>query len=1095
MNPAVEVPTEIAIDSVAEAPADDLIGTSLGRYTLIRLLGVGGMGRVYLARDADLERRVAVKVLSSDLTNDEGLVQRFRQEARAASALNHPNVLTVFEVGKFESMHFISTEFIEGEALQARMSQGRMVARDAIDVAIQVASALSCAHQAGIIHRDIKPQNVMIRSDGHAKVIDFGLAKLFDRPPGSPRLTMVETQPGVVMGTPAYMSPEQIRGMPLDERSDIFSFGVLLYEMFTGRLPFTGSNIGDIVASVLREEQGPVSRLAPEAPSELDQIVNKALQKEREHRYQKIQELLIVLQALKRKLEFQEAQREAGLLTAVQSEPQRAVNLRGHVRLKGTAELDLSTSFIGREKEIAELGRLLRQEDTRLVTMTGMGGVGKTRLAMHVAEEFADRFPGGVYVVPLVAITDAELVISAIAQTVGVKESPDRALADQLKQRLHNSQALLVLDNFEQALSAAPFVAELITFCPRLTVLVTSRTVLRLRGEREFEVPPLDLPDLRSEASIEYLATCPSVLLFVERARLSGFVISNENIMTAAEICVRLDGIPLAIELAAPRVRTISPQELLRRLEKRLELLTRGSTELPVRQKTMRATIAWSYDLLDKKEKSLFRQLAIFVGGFTLEAAEAVCLSESRMSVLDGVSSLLDNSLLRKDADKLHFVMLETIREFALERLSETRAAQLRERHSSYFSDLTERVEPELTGNAQLAWLNVLETDRENLRAALNWSIAASRLEVGLRIAAASWRFWEVNGPLSEGRRWLSAFLAKATSASVPDWVLAKALYAAGILAHIQSKHDEAHPLLERALNLYRSLGNSRGVADTLNDLGLLLHDLGDNQRAEELLQEGLSMSRESIYMGGMAYALDNLGHVARDRGNYEESRSFHQQSVAIRRELGDDFAVAASINNGALVALAQGDLDSAYSGFEESGRMFQTLKNKLGEAISLNNLGEVAELQRNDKRAATLYNRSLALFRKEEDAANVATVLKNLGNIARREREPKEAKKLYAESLTLLKEAEHTSLIPACLEALAALACVEAKPERAAELLSAASSLREKQGIPLPPSHRGEYEQTLSYTRNALSANTFAAAWSRGEQMTLEQVTAGALE
>ena len=1100
-RPAIEVPTvEITNPEVKKNDnGRPLVGKTLDRYEILTLLGEGGMGQVYLAQDTKLRRKVALKLLSDQLTTNEKLLRRFEQEALTASSLNHPNIITIYDIGQVGSLHLIATEYIEGDTLRHRMSQSKLTIEEAMDIAIQAASALAAAHRAGILHRDIKPHNIMVRPDGHIKVIDFGLAKLFERQASatgdeSPRITMVDTEPGVVMGTPYYMSPEQARCLPLDERTDIFSFGSMLYEMIAGVRPFQGATISDVIAAILTREPEPLARHAPDLPSGLEQIVGKALIKDVEGRYQKIEHLLRDLKELKLRLE-----KKAGSTQDVTPSPDYVTP-----QVPGSNPNNLPvqfTSFVGREGDIAAVSELLRGKDTRLVTLNGTGGVGKTRLALQVAANLISHFEDGVYFVSLDSISDPGLVVSVITRTLGIREVGSTPLLESLKEYLKAKDILLILDNFEQVISVAPLLTELFATSPRLKILVTSREPLRLRGEKEFAVQPLALPHLRQALTVEALLPYPAVELFVQRAIAvkSNFALTAENAQAVAEICIRLDGLPLAIELAAARIKILPPQAILARLESRLKLLTRGTSDLPTRQQTMRSAIAWSYDLLDEEEKRVFRQLAIFVGGFTLEAAEAVCgdRADTELSVLDAVSSLIDKSLLRQaEKDELRFGMLETIREFGLDLLRKSgEFEELRHAYALFFLNLVEEAEPELKTSGQVVWLERLEADRDNLRAALRWSKESGEAETGLRMAAAPWRFWETHGPLSEGRKWLEDLLEMAETAEISAAVRAKALYGAGVLAHIQNDYVRARMHLERGLDIYRALDQKQGVASSLNTLGLLAHDQGDDNRALKLLEEGLALCRELDDKHGIAYSLGNLGLIAQDKGNYELAISLQEESVKIRRELGDKLGTAASLNNVGLVALDHGYYDRASKIFEQSLKLFREMEHKLGTAISLNNLGEVAQLHRDNEGAAALFAESLSIFREVGDKRNIATLLNNLGNLARYGGDLEQAKSLHTESLALLKEVGEKASIAFCMEGLAGVALAQGQPERAAKLFGGAEALRKALDTPLPPARLTDYDRDMAEVRAAMGEESFSSVWLEGQAMTLEQALNYAIE
>ncbi|MCZ6779568.1 MAG: protein kinase, partial [Acidobacteria bacterium] len=696
-------------------PPPVLEGRQVESYRIVRLLGHGGMGMVYLAHDDKLDRHVALKFLSPHLSASEEAKARFITEARAAAAIDHPHIATVHEIGETgENQLFIAMAYYEGETLKQKIARGPLPVEEALYMAIQVADGLAAAHRKGVVHQDIKPSNLLVTDEGKVKIVDFGLAKV-----AGADLTGM----GLRMGTVPYMSPEQASGEAVDHQTDLWSLGVVLYEMLTGERPFRGDYEQALIYSILNESPEPLGQYLTGAHATLQAVLDRLLDKDTRTRYQQATDLITDLKQVA----------SGGASPADEArQPKRREGLPNNL----PASL---TSFVGREREIEQVKTLFAR--TRLLTLTGTAGTGKTRLGLCVATDLAADFEDGVCFVPLAPITDPGLVASTIAQVLGVREMGAVPVRERLVSFLQETHGLLILDNFEQVVEAAPLVVGLLEACPNLKILVTSRASLHVQGEHEFLVPPLALPDSGRLPSSERLAHYEAVALFVERAQAlrPDFTLTRDNASAVAEICIRLDGLPLAIELAAARIKVLSPRAILGRLQHRFDLLTSGGRDVPARHRTLREAIAWSYDLLTKDEKKLFRRLAVFVGGHTVEAAAAVCrtLQGQNVEVLDGLASLVDENLLRQEEQpdgEPRFFMLETIREFSLECLvASGEEVGARRAHLDFFLDLAERAEPQLTGPQQATWLDRLEREHDNLRAAVDFALV---VEGGAAVAA-----------------------------------------------------------------------------------------------------------------------------------------------------------------------------------------------------------------------------------------------------------------------------------------------------------------------------------------------------------------------
>ena len=617
--------------------------------------------------------------------------------------------------------------------------------------------------------------------------------------------------------------------------------------------------------------------------------------------------------------------------------------------------------LIGREREVAAASELLRQEDVRLVSLSGPGGTGKTRLAVAVAEQRASDFGDGVCFIPLAPLRDPALVPSTIVRALGITEVAGQTLIETLETYLRDRHLLLVLDNFEQVVDAAPIVADLLAKCPSVKVLVTTRTVLRLMGEHDFPVPPLQLPDRRQAADTGALAQNEAVHLFVDRARAvkPDFQLTNENAPAVVEICYRLDGLPLAIELAAARVRLLPPEALLARLSNSLKLLTGGPRDVAERQQTLRGAIDWSYRLLDPDERAFFAHLGVFAGS-TLNAIESICDPEGDFDVLGTVESLVEKSLLRQEEGtdgELRFVMLQTVREYAREKLEQGgRAQDVSRRHAGYYLAIAERTQAEFAGKGQVSWLDRLEEESDNLRTALEWALSGGDkgAEVALRFGSALWTYWLVRGYLSEARIWLERALSNngRTSASRRAW----ALSSAGSIALFQGDYSRATTFLEEGLGLFRGLTDDEGIASVLTNLGYVAAYQQDTERAGSILSETLALKPRLRDRRVVAYLLIFHGLVAAIGGDIAGAVPPHEESLAIFREMGDEQGQVWCLTNLGLLALGSGDLARATGLLKENLELARRLRDVLPTQYSLLGLAGVASVNGHADRAARLW-------------------------------------------------------------------------------------------------------------------------------------------
>jgi predicted ATPase/class 3 adenylate cyclase len=763
------------------------------------------------------------------------------------------------------------------------------------------------------------------------------------------------------------------------------------------------------------------------------------------------------------------------------------------------------TPLIGREHEVAKALNFLQREEARLLTLTGPGGTGKTRLALQIAAELSEAFSDGVYFVNLAPLSDPAFVIPTIVQTLDIKEIADHTLLDLLKASLHWKQLLLLLDNFEQVIDAAKSVAELLAACPLLKVLVTSRAALHVRGEQEFAVSPLAVPDPKHLPDLVTLSQYEAIALFITRAQAvkPEFQLTNSNAPAVAEICVRLDGLPLAIELAAARIKVLPPQALLVRLDQQLAVLTSGVRDAPARQQTLRNTLEWSHQLLDTDEQRLFRRLSVFVGGCTLEAIEEVCatldIDTETGQVLERVASLIDKSLLQQtemEGENPRFVMLETIREYGLEVLVASKElAATRHAHAMYYLALAEKAELEFDSPQQEAvWLERLEREHDNLRAALQWLLelrnAEPSREKALRLGAALQRFWYVRGYFSEGRSFLERALTGSEGVATP--VRAKALRTAANLAFGQGDNVQGKLLCEDSLVLYRESGDKKGAAYCISLMSELAWIRSDYVMARSLIEESLVFWKEVDKMDAIAWALTSLADVVSEQGEYTRGRTLYEQSLVMQREIGNKRGVAWSLYGLAQVLFfTQHDLATIHSLLEESLTLFRELSQKEGIIWAPGLLGQVFLQQGEDATARSLLEESVVMSREIGIQWSTAQSLPVLARAAARVGDYTAAHDLYDESLAITRKVGNKWLIASCLEGLAVVVAKQGDLPWAARLWCAAEMLRDVIGGPLPPVYHADYEQAVAAARAQLGEKVFATAWAEGRTMTPDQALA----
>lgn len=760
------------------------------------------------------------------------------------------------------------------------------------------------------------------------------------------------------------------------------------------------------------------------------------------------------------------------------------------------------TSFVGRDREMQEVKTLLL--DARLVTLTGAGGAGKTRLSLQVGAELVDGFADGTWFVELAPLTEASLVPQAVATILGVKEQPGRTVTETLVGHLKDRELLVLLDNCEHLVKASAQLCQtLLAACAKLRVLATSREALRVPGERPYRVPSLATPGPRIEATVEALTPYAAVQLFIDRAVAvkPDFRVDNRNAPAVASICHHLDGIPLAIELAAARLNSMAVEEANRRLDQRFRLLTGGArTSLP-RQQTLRSAIDWSYDLLGVAEQALFCRLSVFAGGWRLEAAEHVCsgdgVSEDEVSNL--LSSLVDKSLVMwEERDRAtRYRLLETVREYARDRLRKrSEEAHWLDRHLAHIRELAEAGEPHMKGPDEEKWFERFEAEHDNLRAALAWaSVKTENVEAGLRLSGALARFWNMRGYWREGRGWLTTILAAAPGTH-PTPARASALAGAGTLARHQGDYAAAWALYDEGLAIWREIGDRLRIARVLSNMGGLAWYRGRYATARTLLEEALAIDKALGNDQDVADALLNLGLIAVEQGNPASARLLCEESLAICRTIGNRQSIAHALLNLGVIASEQRDFEAARELFGEALAISRELRQPMVISRTLMNLAMVALAQGNYASAQALYDEVLPILQELGDEQGTAFSLAGLGTVGVEQGDISRGQQLLAQSMRIFRRLGKPRDMLFALYGLADVASHSKAFDRAARVLGGAERIRAEAGAVLSPYEQHRYERQVAGVRAGLGDDTsFDRAWQEGRAMTVEETIDYALD
>jgi non-specific serine/threonine protein kinase len=970
-----------------------MIGRTLSHYEITAKLGEGGMGEVYRATDKRLGREVAIKVLPGDSASDPGWLARFEREARTVAGLNHPNIVVLHSIEDENGIRFITMELVEGQSLDRHVEPGGQPIGCVVELGVALADALAAAHEKGVVHRDLKPANVMLTLEGRVKVLDFGLAKLEVPGPGidepqAATLAAPLSAPGQVMGTVPYMAPEQVRGEAVDSRTDVFALGIMLYELATGRRPFEGSTSGVISSAILRDAPVPLAQVRADVPADLDRIVSRCLEKEPSARYQTALELSNALRHVRQA-------REGGAA--------------------GKALPATSGPLLGRDESLDAAAERLHG-GARVLSVTGYGGTGKTRFSIELFRRLAPEYSGGAVFVSLASVTRAAEVLPTVAVELDIAEAQGRTALEALATVIGDRRVLLVLDNLEQVLDAAGDIAELVSRCPGLQIIATSRAPLKISAESEFALPPLALP-ASGTLSLEELARSPSVALLLQRGEKvkPGFALTAENAESIVAICRRLDGLPLALELAAARLRILEPAVLVKRLDHSLDLLTSGDRDLPLRQRTLRATISWSYSLLDREEQRLLRHTSVFHEGWTLEAMEHVCYGEDeRHRALDELDSLVEKGLVRVVDSGGRYALLETIRAFASEQLhagGEIDAA--RDAHADYYLGFVADVAADIFGAGQREAVPRGRRDNANTLAAIHWLTARARdgdtaaLEKGLLLSGhLNWP-WHMAGQHMTARVLLDTLLALAADGP-PSRGRALAWLAAGMISTVTGEWDRS---LEEWTAGY--------------DEGRVVGD-------ERIAAEGAM---------GMGYCHLHGGRMAEARAALDDSITRSADGVC-------DFIRALSMTLKGMLVATTGELEAGMTLIGQARRIQERLDDCEGGGVALSFLAQMTSTKGDQARALTLYREALASFEAVGDHPEIARVHCETGWAALAAEKTGTAQDSFRRAVHAYEVVGSPRGTGLALLGLAAVEAAEGRSERAVAIAAAAQALSERAGV-----------------------------------------------
>ena len=943
----------------------------IGRYTIERRIGRGGMALIYLAHDPIMRRPVAIKLLPQTMLQDSTFALRFQREVETLASLEHPAIVPVYDYGEHESQPYYVMRFMPGGSLVDVLRKGTISLPETARIVRQIAPALDAAHRKSIIHRDIKPGNILFDGDGNAYLSDFGIVKL--------ATAESELSRGAVMGTPTYMSPELARGdVDIDGRSDIYALGVLIFRMWAGVAPFTANTPIGIAMKHVIEPPPNILTFKPSLPPGCNLLIQKAMSKSREDRFSTATHLSTALNELADSGSWSVDEPYPTLPNLGDAVPDDLPpeSPKAGALFTNTNLPRQSSTFIGRQTELMRIEERLEHTDCRLLTLLGPGGIGKTRLAIEAASRAIAAFTHGVFIVSLASVQSGDLVVPAIAEAIGFTFYESDRQKYQLLNYLRTKSLLLILDNFEHLINEALLISEILQAADDVKVLVTTRERLNLSEEWIIQVHGMDVPDAPIPPDF---ASYPAIELFINRARRvsSGFRLTEADKPYIVRICQLIEGVPLGIELAAAWTRLLTLAEIASEIEQNLDFLTSSLRNTTSRHRSLRAVFNYSWELLTPSEKEIFRKLSVFKGGFTRSAAASVTGAN-----LQALSGLVDKSLI-EILDSDHYEMKDVIRQYAHEQLSDNSSLsrQIRQAHCDYYLELLQSKRGELIGGGQKHTLTQLSLEYENLRNAWDWALENRQVGKLTACYTAMYRFLEFRGRLIEGShvfkhlaealrkmpqedagveslqrnaeaRW-AAFLYRLGRPDAAEPLLLNcirffrrqdaltglsfALTYLGAVNFLQHKYAEAQEHLEESLSILEGLNDRLGMVIALHHLALIARETEDFEKARVLFLKSLQVNKEIDNPFGEAISLNNLGLVAFKLGNLDEAWTLHNRSLDIREEMEDRWGIANSLDGLGLVAFRRGDLGGALYLFDECSEIYREVgdERRLGNALA----------------------------------------------------------------------------------------------------------------------------------------------------------------